>query len=351
MCPPNQELSQHCLPSLAPIVSMYPPIIFSHITWILRWAGDTEGVPGAPLAKMDVAIETQEVLMQLVQATQMVATRTSLVHVGAPSHLGQLLPTALQLWSQDRLSQQGKGLESTEASSCLRSLRSSYSEELRDTAVKLAADASLSAIPSQPALQDNDSAPGEPVPTAGHDVEQGVYTSADEGSARREGCPGTCKQRAHHARLRSLQGSGEAVCNQSGSSATGQGSSDAHRARQQSAAALPKMSSEEFLTIEEDDRGAASGTATPQQASLAHMSAAGQQLLLLLRVLRNLCATGSDATRAMADVGVPAQVARLISDPMQSNQQGDMQRTLSCAGIAHPDVNNVPTVACQGTCS
>ena len=47
--------------------------------------------------------------MQLVQATQMVATRTSLVQVGASSHLGQLLPTALQLWSQDRLSQQGRG--------------------------------------------------------------------------------------------------------------------------------------------------------------------------------------------------------------------------------------------------
>ena len=82
------------------------------------------------------------------------------------------------------------------------------------------------------------------------------------------------------------------------------------------------MSSAEYLTIEEDDPSSAGATDTSWQTSQTHMSAAGQQLLLLLRVLRNLCATGSDATRAMADVGVPAQVACLISDPLQSNPQG-----------------------------
>lgn len=277
---------------------------------------------------MDVAIRTQEVLMQLVEATQMVATRTSLVHVGAPSHLGQLLPTALQLWSQDRLSQHGRELENTEASSRLQSLRSSYSEELRDTAVKLAADASLPEIPSKPVLQDSDPSPGQSGLDAGCTTEQLVYNAAEEGSLRRDGCPGSWKSRTHLTRLRSGHTSGQLQSDPLDISAPGVGSSEAVKLRQQGAAALPGMSSAEYLTIEDDEPAHGDATATTQQASLGHMSAAGQQLLLLLRVLRNLCATGSDATRAMADVGVPAQVACLISDPLQSNQQGEMQSAL-----------------------
>ena len=250
--------------------------------------------------------------MQLVEATQMVAARASLVRCGAPAHLGQLLPMTLQLWSQDRLSHQFKELESSEA---LRSLRSSYSEELRDTAVKLAADASLSEMPKGREQQDSDSLQervGDGVVSA---TQQQLHKATDEGSLRREGCPGSWKTRTHLGRLRSAQ----LLSAASDHSAP----SDGPRLRQQHAAAgLPGMSSAEYLTIEEDDPSNAGATDTPWQTSQTHMSAAGQQLLLLLRVLRNLCATGSDATRAMADVGVPAQVACLISDPLQSNPQG-----------------------------
>ena len=254
---------------------------------------------------------TQEVLMQLVEATQMVAARASLVRCGAPAHLGQLLPMTLQLWSQDRLSHQFKELESSEA---LRSLRSSYSEELRDTAVKLAADASLSEMPKGREQQDSDSLQERVGGGAVSATQQQLHTAADEGSLRREGCPGSWKTRTHLGRLRSAQLLSPALDHSA--------PSDGPRLRQQHAAGLPGMSSAEYLTIEEDDPSSACATDTPWQTSQTHMSAAGQQLLLLLRVLRNLCATGSDATRAMADVGVPAQVACLISDPLQSNSQG-----------------------------
>ncbi len=272
-------------------------------------------------------VRSQEVLMQLVEATQMVATRTSLVHVGAPSHLGQLLPTALQLWSQDRLSQHGRGLNDSEASLQLRSLSSSYSEELRDTAVKLATDASLSDIPSRPVLHESDPMPGHPIPEAVTDMEQQGRCIADESSVRREGCPGSWKCRPHATRLRNGLGSDDS----SDSPASRQNSSEAQKGRQCSATLDPEPGNADYLTIEEDEQ------AIPQRASLEHMSAAGQQLLLLLRVLRNLCATGSDATRAMADVGVPAQVACLISEPLHSNQQGDTQHRNCCIMQAQND--------------
>ena len=261
--------------------------------------------------------------MQLVQATQMVATRTSLVHVGASSHLGQLLPTALQLWSQDRLSQHGRGLDSSEASSRLRSLRSSYSEELRHTAVKLANDASLPDIPGRPVLKGGDSVQAEPRPGADCDIEQLSRAPVEEGNARREGCPGNGKPRPHLNRLRNGLTGSIVHCEPSHSAASVQSSSETQDRLQNSSASDPEPAIAEYLTIEEDEQSLSSVKDSLQPATLEDMSAAAQQLLLLLRVLRNLCATGSDATRAMADVGVPAQVACLISEPLDSHQQGD----------------------------
>ena len=267
--------------------------------------------------------------MQLVQATQMVATRTSLVHVGAPSHLGQLLPTALQLWSQDRLSQHGRGLDCSEASSRLRSLRTSYSEELRDTAVKLATEASLPDIPGRPVLlKGGDSLQGQHRPGDDHERQQPSRCVAEESSARREGCPSSWKPRPHVNRQRNGLASSSAQCEPSQNAASLQSSTEAQRWLPHSGAPNPEAASAEYLTIEEDEQSSSSVRSTLQQAPLEDMSAAGQQLLLLLRVLRNLCATGSDATRAMADVGVPAQVACLISEPLGSNQQGDMQHAV-----------------------
>ena len=258
--------------------------------------------------------------MQLVQATQMVATRTSLVHVGASSHLGQLLPTALQLWSQDRLSQHGRGLDSSEASSRLSSLRLSYSEELRHTAVKLATDASLPDSPGTPVLKGGDSVQAEPRPGEGRNIKQPSRAPVEEGNARREGCPGNWKPRPHTNRLRN----GSLLhCEPSHNAASVQSSSEAQDRLQNSSASDPEPAIAEYLTIEEDEQSLSSVKESVQPATLEDMSAAGQQLLLLLRVLRNLCATGSDATRAMADVGVPAQVACLISEPLDSHQQGD----------------------------
>ena len=272
------------------------------------------------------AMKTEEILMQLVQATQMVATRTSLVHVGASSHLGQLLPTALQLWSQDRLSQQGRGLDNSEASMQLRSLRSSYSEELRHTAVRLASDASLPDIPGGPVLKDGgDSVQAQPRPGEDSGAKQPSRPSAEEGNARREGCPGNWKARPHLNRLRNGLATSPVHCEPSHSAASVQSSSEAQDRLQNSAAPHPEPAIADYLTIEEDEQSQSSARTTSQPAMLEDMSAAGQQLLLLLRVLRNLCATGSDATRAMADVGVPAQVACLISEPLDSNQQGEAQ--------------------------
>lgn len=268
--------------------------------------------------------------MQLVQATQMVATRTSLVQVGASSHLGQLLPTALQLWSQDRLSQQGRGLDNSEASKQLRSLRSSYSEELRHTAVRLASDASLSDIPGGPVLKGGDSVQAQSRPGEDSDAKQPSRPSAEEGNARREGCPGNWKSRPHLNRLRNGLPTSPVHCEPSHGAAFVQSSSEAQERLHNSAAPHPEPATADYLTIEEDEQSQSSVRGTSQPAMLEDMSAAGQQLLLLLRVLRNLCATGSDATRAMADVGVPAQVACLISEPLDSHQQGKSATCSHC---------------------
>lgn len=274
-------------------------------------------------------MRTEEILMQLVQATQMVATRTSLVHVGASSHLGQLLPTALQLWSQDRLSQHGRGLDSSEASLRLRSLRSSYSEELRDTAVRLATDASLPDIPGGPEMKGGDSVQTPSRSEEDPDMKQLSRAPAEESNARREGCPGNWKPRPLVNRLRSGLASSSVQCQPSHNAALAHNSSEAQDRLYNSAASQTESGIAEYLTIEEDEHSPSSVKAMSQPAMLEDMSAAGQQLLLLLRVLRNLCATGSDATRAMADVGVPAQVACLISEPLDSHQQGTMQHVLS----------------------
>ncbi len=86
--------------------------------------------------------------------------------------------------------------------------------------------------------------------------------------------------------------------------------------------ASASMSTAEYLTIEEEEDGDTGSPVEPSKL-LPQMSAAGQQLLLLLRVLRNLCATGIEATKAMADEGVPEQVAHLVSDPLQGNTEGE----------------------------
>ena len=282
------------------------------------------GLAAQGVSETPGAMRTEDILMQLVQATQMVATRTSLVHVGAPSHLGQLLPTALQLWSQDRLSQHGKGLGSIEASSRLHSLRSSYSEELRDTAVKLATEASLPDIPSRPVLlKEEDPAQEQHSLGTDHERKQPSICLAEQSSARREGCPSSWKPRPNIIRQKSGLASNVAQGEPSQDSALLQSSSEAQRRRPHRGALDSEAAGADYLTIEEDEQSSRSAESTLQRAALEDMSAAGQQLLLLLRVLRNLCATGSDATRAMADVGVPAQVARLISEPLGSNQQGD----------------------------
>jgi hypothetical protein len=83
---------------------------------------------------------------------------------------------------------------------------------------------------------------------------------------------------------------------------------------------VPAASTLEYLTIEDDEGDEAGSRAAEQQKSIfPPLSTAGQQLLLLLRVLRNLCATGTEATRAMAEVGVPQQVAQLVLDPPQGS--------------------------------
>ena len=288
--------------------------------------------------------------MQLVQATQMVATRTSLVHVGASSHLGQLLPTALQLWSQDRLTQDGRGPDSSEASVRLRSLRSSYSEELRHTAVRLATDASLPDIPGGPVLKGGNSVQAQPRSEEDSDMKQPARASAEESNARREGCPGNWKPRPLVNRLRSGLASSSLHCEPSHSATSALSSSEAQDRLHNSAASQTEPAIAEYLTIEEDEQSPSSVKAVSQPAMLEDMSAAGQQLLLLLRVLRNLCATGSDATRAMADVGVPAQVACLISEPLDSHQQGSMQRALSlraaCLRLCSYDIALVRHTEC-----
>ena len=85
---------------------------------------------------------------------------------------------------------------------------------------------------------------------------------------------------------------------------------------------------------EEASRGEAADVpmdSVDAKSAMSLMSPACQQLLLLLRVLRNLCATGSEATQALAEVGVPAQVAHLVSTCIQSATEGERSQHACCA--------------------
>ena len=179
-------------------------------------------------------------------------------------------------------------------------------------------------------LKGGDSVQAQSRPGEDSDAKQPSRPSAEEGNARREGCPGNWKSRPHLNRLRNGLPTSPVHCEPSHGAAFVQSSSEAQERLQNSAAPHPEPATADYLTIEEDEQSQSSVRGTSLPAMLEDMSAAGQQLLLLLRVLRNLCATGSDATRAMADVGVPAQVACLISEPLDSHQQGKSATCSHC---------------------
>lgn len=293
---------------------------------------------------------TQQALLQLVQATQMVATRTSLVRAGAPSHLGQLLPSALQLWSQDR--QEGRGGKASRRQA--RDLLATHSRELSETTAKLAAGASFTekaptscdfprpsssldpceveAFGSHRAkgLTKTDiaslSADLDSAPAQGFRQNAAVMSEPETGAHPRAPEPfdGSGKvnevQTAHERAPQRTASSGGLVRSDSFSSMPGSDDSAGEEAAAAASESVP-----EYLTIEEDENGDEDllGGIEPHRVVSPPLSAAGQQLLLLLRVLRNLCATGTEATKAMAEVGVPQQVAHLVSDPLQGNTEGE----------------------------
>jgi hypothetical protein len=324
--------------------------------------------------------DTQEALVRLVQATQLVATRTSLVHAGAPSLLGQLLPTALQLWSQDRLPSsklrgpQGASRDSPSGSASIRCA----ARELSETAARLmAADASQQAArsPAKGRFRSEESADSDEGDEEEEEEEEeeeapiGPCTWEQSqrmgdvwaqnrgqglGSASRGGQAGF----SPHSSAVPSEGHSDAseqaasVCDSLAASRLDSWDSDASmaevsrgarsaagRGRAAEHSPPPSMHTSEYLTIEEEhdeeeadaqcstDRAAAAGSRedlleSQDSQPRAALSPAALQLLLLLRVLRNLCATGSDATRAMAEVGVPAQVAHLVSATIQDATDG-----------------------------
>ena len=325
--------------------------------------------------------DTQEALVRLVQATQLVATRTSLVHAGAPSLLGQLLPTALQLWSQDRSPSKelGPGQTVSHDSSRGRASIECTARRLSETAARLmAADASQQGMPTPPKahprrkeheVEEDDSAgeDEEEIPIGPCTWEQSQQRTEQEWGqdAQPASCRGSQQGMSPSSSAVPSEGaSSEANSEQASSLAdslaasnisgwdsdasmaeAGRGSSRSQGSKQQAdSLRRPAMHAAEYLTIEEDE-GDADGeqqgsypSAAPARAAAggprfvdgdgfdsqdsnearSPMSPAALQLLLLLRVLRNLCATGSDATQAMAEVGVPAQVAHLVSATIQA---------------------------------
>ena len=295
---------------------------------------------------MEDAAKTQQELLHLVQATQLVAARSALVHAGAPSLLGQLLPSALQLWSQDRL-------ESASGKSKSEALMRKHSKDIEEAAAKLAADVSLSDLvsgsrssstavtPRLQALDVSDPSPAEQqmVPQAPPANScQWSSEHAAVSTSRQQAAPtsGTCpsqqcphEERAQESPLRPVErgngvhaperASGRYRLERSDSFSSMPDCDPAHAAGEP---ASSSMSTADYLTIEDEEAGDAGSPVEPSR-SLPQMSAAGQQLLLLLRVLRNLCATGIEATMAMAEEGVPEQVAHLVSDPLQGNTDGE----------------------------
>ena len=303
---------------------------------------------------------TQQALVRLVEATQLVATRTSLVHAGAPSLLGQLLPTALQLWSQDGLPSQRKGGSEKQDPVLL-----SSSKRFSATATRLAAEMSSSGHETMPQHCAAVTAVAAQLPKAHSVGEQGCLStpisprmelrqlSADAADYRPLVSHYT-SSRGHNSQLElcSYREPSEAdvdPCNTTGDLSDSLAeqrldSWDSHAALAQSGPGSPagqigtaepapdgvrqSMSASEYLFIEEDDdrgEGATDGSldSLDAKSAMSVMSPACQQLLLLLRVLRNLCATGSDATQALAEVGVPAQVAHLVSTCIQSATEGE----------------------------
>ena len=315
---------------------------------------------------------TQQALVQLVDATRLVATRTSLVHAGAPSLLGQLLPTALQLWSQDGLpSRHKEGSQNQEQDTAV--LLSS-SRQLSATATRLAAETSSSGDGAMPQHCAAVTAVSAQAPLARSASEQGCgdtlikprmldekQLSADAAECRRpesqlsssrghnsqlelssygdhseadvEPCDSTCglseSMASQHLdswdRDASLAHCGE--CSREGQPATAAPAPDSVRRC---------MNAADYLIIEEDEDSGGVAADEPRDSvdfmsAMSLMSPACQQLLLLLRVLRNLCATGSEATQALAEVGVPAQVAHLVSTSIQSATEGERTQHACCA--------------------
>ena len=279
------------------------------------------------------------------QATQLVAARSALVHAGAPSLLGQLLPSALQLWSQDRL-------EDASGKSRSNALMRKHSKDIEEAAAKLAADVSLSDLvpasrsvsntvtPALQALEVSQPSPAQqqaPLP-AGQRQTSPEHQSTSSSSQQASPTSGTFTQEDWPQECTLRPGrTGIAV------HAPERPSGRYRMERSDSFSSLPdcntppppgeitsaEMSTADYLTIE-DEEDDSSGSPVEPLRSLPQMSAAGQQLLLLLRVLRNLCATGIEATVAMAEEGVPEQVAHLVSDPMQGNTDGKRNTPSSC---------------------
>ena len=324
--------------------------------------------------------DTQEALVRLVQATQLVATRTSLVHAGAPSLLGQLLPTALQLWSQDRLpsKEKGPGQCSSHDTSSGRASIQCAARELSETAARLmAADASQQGVPTpskahprrkKHEIEEDDSEGGDeeepPIGPCTWEQSQRLMKQEWSQDARPSGSRGNQQGMSpSSSAVPSEGGSSEACSEQANSLADSLAASrlsswdsDASMAevgrsgsrgpkQQPEGLQRPAMHTADYLTIEEEEaddveeqQGPCPGAAPDRAQAGAQqlgegdgfdsqdsgeprspMSPAALQLLLLLRVLRNLCATGSDATQAMAEVGVPAQVAHLVSATIQTD--------------------------------
>lgn len=301
-------------------------------------------------AGMEEAANTQQELLHLVQATQLVAARAALVHAGAPSLLGQLLPSALQLWSQDRLEN-----ASGESRSKSDALMKKHSKDIEEAAARLAADPSMSDFVQAPwrspsnsvtsellSLRVRESGPDEQQPITRLSPAKSLQRRTDASSVSRLNQPSSPPSHSFPPQRQSVE-----ACTQECLPALSESMSEVctpevvrqegRLERSDSFSSMPdrdstnepaepeasaSMSTAEYLTIEEEEDGDTGSPVEPSKP-LPQMSAAGQQLLLLLRVLRNLCATGIEATKAMADEGVPEQVAHLVSDPLQGNTEGE----------------------------